>query len=181
MSSCHHVFGFLHLHKFVIEGVKSALICPIVHIDICIYGTLFQAEFLASYIERFFWLLVMQGNILYRFPSLQRTASSQRSGKKEYVGRKWPDWVGGVEKFFKERKWQFRQHFLYNHSFVKKFTASPNICSLCSKTSTSERAMVIGLGGLNLFGVIILGTMLKYVAITIDMSALSLSLFLYLT
>jgi len=33
----------------------------------------------------------------------------------------------------------------------------------CSKTGTSERAMVIGLGGLNLFGVIILGTMLKYV------------------
>lgn len=32
---------------------------------------------------------------------------------------------------------------------------------LCSKTSASERAMVIGLGGLNLFGVIILGTMLK--------------------
>lgn len=30
-----------------------------------------------------------------------------------------------------------------------------------SKTSPSERAMVIGLGGLNLFGVIILGTMLK--------------------
>ncbi|XP_031384340.1 uncharacterized protein At5g03900, chloroplastic isoform X2 [Punica granatum] len=78
-----------------------------------------------------------EGNILYRFPSLQRTASSQLSGRKEYVGRRWADWVGGVEKFFKEKKWQF------------------------SKTSTSERAMVIGLGGLNLFGVIILGTMLK--------------------
>ncbi|KAK3043504.1 hypothetical protein RJ639_002083 [Escallonia herrerae] len=77
-------------------------------------------------------------NILYRFPSLQRTASSQRSGRKEYVGRRWADWVGGVEKFFREKKWQF------------------------SKTSSSERAMVIGLGGLNLFGVIILGTMLKY-------------------
>uniref|UniRef100_A0A5B7AIF2 Iron-sulfur cluster biosynthesis family protein n=1 Tax=Davidia involucrata TaxID=16924 RepID=A0A5B7AIF2_DAVIN len=83
-----------------------------------------------------------EGNILYRFPSLQRTASPQRSGKKEYVGRRWADWVGGVEKFFNEKKWQF------------------------SKTSTSERAMVIGLGGLNLFGVIILGTMLKDVAVT---------------
>ncbi|XAR69190.1 hypothetical protein NMG60_11000683 [Bertholletia excelsa] len=81
-----------------------------------------------------------EGNILYRFPSLQRTAS-KRSGRKEYVGRKWADWIGGVEKFFKEKKWQF------------------------SKTSTSERAMVIGLGGLNLFGVIILGTMLKNTAI----------------
>lgn len=83
-----------------------------------------------------------EGNILYRFPSLQRTASSQRSGRKEYVGKRWTDWVGGVEKFFKEKKWQF------------------------SKTSNSERAMVIGLGGLNLFGVIILGTMLKNVAVT---------------
>ncbi|KAK3024773.1 hypothetical protein RJ639_044934 [Escallonia herrerae] len=78
------------------------------------------------------------GNILYHFPSLQRTASSQKGGRKEYVGRRWADWVGSVEKFFREKKWQF------------------------SKTSSSERAMVIGLGGLNLFGVIILGTMLKY-------------------
>lgn len=83
-----------------------------------------------------------EGNILYRFPSLQRTASSQRSGRKEYVGKRWTDWVDGVEKFFKEKKWQF------------------------SKTSNSERAMVIGLGGFNLFGVIILGTMLKNVAVT---------------
>ncbi|KAG6437240.1 hypothetical protein SASPL_102152 [Salvia splendens] len=78
-----------------------------------------------------------EGNILYRFPSLQRTAARQRSGRKEYVGKKWADWVGEVGKFFKENKWKF------------------------SKTSPSERAMVIGLGGLNLFGVIILGTMLK--------------------
>ncbi|GFP89865.1 uncharacterized protein at5g03900 chloroplastic [Phtheirospermum japonicum] len=78
-----------------------------------------------------------EGNILYRFPLLQRTAAPQRSGRKEYVGRNWNDAVGGVEKFFKENKWQF------------------------SKTSASERAMVIGLGGLNLFGVIILGSMMK--------------------
>lgn len=32
----------------------------------------------------------------------------------------------------------------------------------CSKTSYTERAMVIGLGGLNLFGVVILSTILKY-------------------
>ncbi|KAK4432560.1 putative protein, chloroplastic [Sesamum alatum] len=83
-----------------------------------------------------------EGNILYRFPSLQRTAAPQRSGRKEYVGRRWADWVGGVENFFKEKKWQF------------------------SKTSTSERAMAIGLGGLNLFGVIILGTMLKNMAVS---------------
>ncbi|XP_020204407.1 uncharacterized protein At5g03900, chloroplastic [Cajanus cajan] len=80
-----------------------------------------------------------EGNILYRFPSLQRTAS-QKIKRKEYVGRRWADWVG-VEKFFKEKKWQF------------------------SKTGMSERAMVIGLGGLNLFGVIILGTMLKDMAV----------------
>ncbi|XP_057777917.1 uncharacterized protein At5g03900, chloroplastic [Salvia miltiorrhiza] len=78
-----------------------------------------------------------QGNILYRFPSLQRTGTRQRSGRKEYVGKKWADWVGEAGKYFKEKKWKF------------------------SKTSASERAMAIGLGGLNLFGVIILGTMLK--------------------
>ncbi|KAI5664748.1 hypothetical protein M9H77_24071 [Catharanthus roseus] len=78
-----------------------------------------------------------EGNILYRFPSLQRTAAPQRGLRKEYVGRKWADWIGGLEKFFKEKKWSF------------------------SKTSSSERALVIGLGGLNLAGVLILGTMLN--------------------
>ncbi|XP_012072960.1 uncharacterized protein At5g03900, chloroplastic isoform X2 [Jatropha curcas] len=82
-----------------------------------------------------------EGNILYRFPSLQRTASSQRSRRKEYVGKRWADWIG-LEKYFREKKWQF------------------------SKTGASERAMVIGLGGLNLFGVIILGAMLKDLAVT---------------
>ncbi|KAG0492070.1 hypothetical protein HPP92_005468 [Vanilla planifolia] len=53
-----------------------------------------------------------EGNILYCFPSLQRTALSQRTSRKD-------------------------------------------------KTSTSEKAMVIGLGALNLFGVIVLGSMLK--------------------
>uniref|UniRef100_A0A7N0RGF9 Iron-sulfur cluster biosynthesis family protein n=1 Tax=Kalanchoe fedtschenkoi TaxID=63787 RepID=A0A7N0RGF9_KALFE len=79
-----------------------------------------------------------EGNILYRFPSLQRTASSARRGRKEFVGKKWADWVGGAEKFLEEKKLEF------------------------SKTSASEKAMVIGLGGLNLFGVIVLGSMLKY-------------------
>ncbi|ESQ40303.1 hypothetical protein EUTSA_v10013253mg [Eutrema salsugineum] len=81
-----------------------------------------------------------EGNILYRFPSLQRTASGS-SRKKEYVG-KWFDWVADMEKFFKERKWQF------------------------SKTSSSERAMVVGLGAVNLFGVIVLNAMLKEMAVT---------------
>ncbi|KAI3667564.1 hypothetical protein L6452_42630 [Arctium lappa] len=83
-----------------------------------------------------------EGNILYRFPSLQRTAASQRSGRKEYVGRKWTEWVGGVDKFFKEKNWDF------------------------SKISNTERAMVAGLGALNLFGVIVLGTMLKTMTVT---------------
>ncbi|KAG2405096.1 uncharacterized protein HKW66_Vig0043510 [Vigna angularis] len=88
-----------------------------------------------------------EGNILYRFPSLQRTAS-QKSKRKEYVGRRWADWVG-IDKFFQEKKWQF------------------------SKTGTSERAMVIGLGGLNLFGVIILGTMLKDMAVHVNMGVVT--------
>lgn len=76
-----------------------------------------------------------EGNIFYRFPSFQRTAT--RSGRKEYVGKRWTDAVGGVIKYFKERKWQF------------------------SKTNSSERAMAIGLGALNLFGVLVLGVMLR--------------------
>ncbi|KAJ0809215.1 hypothetical protein HanPI659440_Chr01g0012251 [Helianthus annuus] len=83
-----------------------------------------------------------EGNILYRFPSLQRTAASQRSGRKEYVGRKFSEWVGGVDKFFKENKWDF------------------------SKISNAEKAMVGGLGALNLFGVIVLGTMLKNMTVS---------------
>ncbi|TXG58265.1 hypothetical protein EZV62_016094 [Acer yangbiense] len=82
-----------------------------------------------------------EGNIVYRFPSLQRTASSQKSGMKEYVGRRWTDLVGGNE-FFRENIWEF------------------------SKTSASERAMVIGLGGVNFFGVIILGALLKEMSVT---------------
>lgn len=78
-----------------------------------------------------------EGNILYRFPLLQRTASSQRVSRKEYVGKKWANWVDGIEKFFEEKKWSF------------------------SKTNASEKAMVVGLGALNLFGVIVLGSMLK--------------------
>lgn len=47
---------------------------------------------------------------------------------------------------------------------ISSLVQLPDICLLCSKTSTSQRAMVIGLGGLNFFGVIILGTMLRCVS-----------------
>ncbi|XP_008787778.1 uncharacterized protein At5g03900, chloroplastic isoform X2 [Phoenix dactylifera] len=83
-----------------------------------------------------------EGNILYRFPSLQRTASSQRVSRLEYVGKKWARWVNGVERYFKEKKWQF------------------------SKTGPSEKAMVIGLGALNLFGVVVLDSMLRNTTVT---------------
>ncbi|GKV31805.1 hypothetical protein SLEP1_g40470 [Rubroshorea leprosula] len=76
----------------------------------------------------------------YILPVLLRFDGQPEIDKEEYVGR-WADWVGGVEKFFKEKKWQF------------------------SKTSDLERAMVFGLGAFNLFGIIILGAMLKDVAI----------------
>ncbi|KQJ99730.1 uncharacterized protein At5g03900, chloroplastic isoform X2 [Brachypodium distachyon] len=83
-----------------------------------------------------------QGNILYRFPSLQRTASSKGGGSREYVGTKWSAMFSGVEKFMEEKPWEF------------------------SKANASERAMVAGLGGLNLFGVIILGNLLKQMTVT---------------
>ncbi|KAF0934240.1 hypothetical protein E2562_023602 [Oryza meyeriana var. granulata] len=82
-----------------------------------------------------------QGNILYRFPSLQRTASSKGSGVREYVGKKWSAMFSGVEKYLEEKPWKF------------------------SKANASERAMVAGLGGLNLFGVIILGNLLKQMTV----------------
>lgn len=83
-----------------------------------------------------------EGSILYRFPSLQRTASSQRSRRKEYVGKKWSEWVDGATKYFEEKKWSF------------------------SKAGASEKAMAIGLGALNLFGVVVLSIMLKETAVT---------------
>ncbi|XP_060212404.1 uncharacterized protein At5g03900, chloroplastic-like isoform X2 [Lycium barbarum] len=83
-----------------------------------------------------------EGNILYRFPSLQRTAARQWGGRKEYVGKRWPDWDGEVKKYLKETNWQF------------------------SKTSVSQTALAIGLGALNLLGVIVLGTMLKSMAVS---------------
>ncbi|XP_074269102.1 uncharacterized protein At5g03900, chloroplastic [Silene latifolia] len=82
-----------------------------------------------------------EGNILYRFPSLQRTASFNRTGKKEYVGTRWSDWDGRVQEFFEEKKLQF------------------------SKTNVADRAAVIGLGALNFFGVIVLSTLLKDMAV----------------
>ncbi|KAL5212026.1 hypothetical protein ABZP36_022873 [Zizania latifolia] len=82
-----------------------------------------------------------QGNIVYRFPSLQRTASSKGSGVREYVGNKWSAMLSGVEKYLEEKPWEF------------------------SKANASERAMVAGLGGLNLFGVIILGNLLKQMTV----------------
>ncbi|CAL4887550.1 unnamed protein product [Urochloa decumbens] len=83
-----------------------------------------------------------QGNIMYRFPSLQRTASSKSGGSREYVGTKWSAMFGGVEKYLEEKPWKF------------------------SKANASEKAMVAGLGGLNLFGVIILGNLLKQMTVT---------------
>ncbi|KAJ3675105.1 hypothetical protein LUZ60_004147 [Juncus effusus] len=86
-----------------------------------------------------------QGNILYRFPSLQKTASSnssRRIGRKEYIGTRLAESIIGIDKYFKEKKWQF------------------------SKTNASERAMVAGLGALNFFGVVILGGLLKEMTVT---------------
>ncbi|KAL9238897.1 hypothetical protein vseg_013265 [Gypsophila vaccaria] len=82
-----------------------------------------------------------EGNILYRFPSLQKTAALNNTGKKENARTRWSDWDGRVQKFFEEKKWLF------------------------SKTNVGDRAAVIGLGALNLFGVVILGTLLKDLAI----------------
>ena len=112
------------------------------------------------------YLSVTQGNILYRFPSLQRTASGS-SRRKEYVG-KWFDFVADMDKFFKEKKWQFRFSSFFTLMkkcfivlFVVELVINGILFLLHSKTSSTERAMVIGLGAVNLFGVIVLNTLLK--------------------
>lgn len=59
--------------------------------------------------------------------------------------------------------------FFSCHLFSKMFLIESIMCnvSLFSKTSASERAMVAGLGCLNLFGVIFLGALLKYGLLTL--------------
>ncbi|KAG0597910.1 hypothetical protein M758_12G030100 [Ceratodon purpureus] len=73
-----------------------------------------------------------QGNILYRFPSLQRTAVDWLGRRKEA-----PKGETGGLSYFAENQWNF------------------------SKASKVEQALVIGLGGLNLAGVVILSSMLR--------------------
>lgn len=72
------------------------------------------------------------GNILYRFPSLQRTAV-------DWLGRRKVASKGGSDglDYFVEKQWNF------------------------SKASKGEQALVIGLGGLNLAGVVILSGLLR--------------------
>ena len=74
---------------------------------------------------------------------------------------KWFDFVADMDKFFKEKKWQFR----FSPCFVLLlFVVELVIMESCffnSKASSTERAMVIGLGAVNLFGVIVLNTLLK--------------------
>lgn len=81
-----------------------------------------------------------KGDILYRFPSLQRTASTWFGSRKEYVGKRWKTFVGEATKFLQEKQWDF------------------------SKAGRKEKSLVIALGGLNLVGVIFLGSMLKDIA-----------------
>ncbi|XP_076900212.1 uncharacterized protein At5g03900, chloroplastic-like [Bidens hawaiensis] len=81
-----------------------------------------------------------EGNILYRFPSLQRTAASKKKSKKE-LEKLFRERIGGPHKYFKENKWEL------------------------SKTSNEERVVIGGLGALNLFGVIVLSAMLKNVKV----------------
>lgn len=61
------------------------------------YFLLVQNDYDFIYVYK---LLIMQGNILYRFPTLQRTASSQE--------KIWADCVGKMEKLLIEKKWIFR-------------------------------------------------------------------------
>nr|XP_051217072.1 uncharacterized protein At5g03900, chloroplastic isoform X3 [Lolium perenne] len=105
-------------------------------------GGVVTAEELAPYLDVSAPSEQSKGNILYRFPSLQLTASSKGGVSREYVGTKWSTMFSSIERFMEEKPWEF------------------------SKANASERAMVAGLGGLNLFGVIILGNLLKQMTMT---------------
>lgn len=81
---------------------------------------------------------------------------------------KWFDFVADMDKFFKEKKWQFRFSSFFTLMkkcfivlFVVELVINGILFLLHSKTSSTERAMVIGLGAVNLFGVIVLNTLLK--------------------
>jgi hypothetical protein len=63
----------------------------------------------------------VQGNILYRFPSLQITAGSRRTGRKEYVGMRLAQSIIGIDKYFNEQKWQFRLQFSTNNYIFMHF------------------------------------------------------------
>ncbi|KAK4396522.1 putative protein, chloroplastic [Sesamum angolense] len=63
-------------------------------------------------------LCCLFGEYFIPFPSLQRTAAPQRSGRKEYIGKRWTDWVGDVDKFFKEKTWQFRDTTVSSSGFI---------------------------------------------------------------
>ncbi|KAG6736326.1 hypothetical protein POTOM_060929 [Populus tomentosa] len=65
-----------------------------------------------------------EGNILYQFPSLQRTASSKRSGRKEYVGKRWADWVGGVGEVFQRENMAIQGHGITQNGGFIKFVSS---------------------------------------------------------
>ncbi|KAK1389652.1 Iron-sulfur cluster biosynthesis family protein [Heracleum sosnowskyi] len=75
-----------------------------------------------------------EGNILYQFPSLQRTASPDRRGKGHRDGI---DKVVPNEKFLRENYWNF------------------------SNTTMYQKVMVVGLAILNNLGVFILGGLLR--------------------
>lgn len=93
--------GYLHKSVVVEELLMSLSLC-------CGPNNLFTLLYSLMCLS---YNIFFQGNILYQFPSLQRTAAPQRSGRKEYVGKRWTDWVGQVERFLQEKKWQFRYHF----------------------------------------------------------------------
>lgn len=65
----------------------------------------------------------MQGNILYRFPSLQRTASPQRVGRKEYVGKRWMSWWGQKVFWREEMGFQVSLCPFINKPFLETWVA----------------------------------------------------------
>ena len=66
---------------------------------------------------------------MYQFPSLQRTAASERN-RKEDLRRKFKEQVGGADKFFKEKNWKLRSFNFLVHSVLCNVENMGGSCGL---------------------------------------------------
>nr|CAB3449936.1 unnamed protein product [Digitaria exilis] len=92
--------------------------------------------------EHGFLDIIAIGNILYRFPSLQRTASSKSGRIREYVGTKWSAMFGEVEKYLEEKPWTFRQMTVTPGGLISFAAQLYPLLQLLSARDMAERKVI---------------------------------------